>query len=83
MGPQGSGWFQVWPTLRVGAGAGAELPLHGVMCHTVLAKALGALPRWERVLRVSQEAGYNMIHFTPIQVSAAACCHPHNTFTSN
>ncbi|CAG4936346.1 unnamed protein product, partial [Colias eurytheme] len=66
VGPQGSGWFAVSPSLRAG---GAALPLDGVACQTVLAKCLGPLPRWERVLRVAHEAGYNMLHFTPVQVS--------------
>lgn len=62
MGPQGSGWFGVAPTLPNG------VPLDGLMCQTVLTKCLGPLPRWERTLRVAKECGYNMIHFTPIQV---------------
>lgn len=73
VGPQGSGWFSVAPTMRVGgAGAGAEeVPLDALMCQTVLAKCLGPLSRWERVLQVARDAGYNMVHFTPLQVSAA------------
>lgn len=62
MGPQGSGWFSVAPTLLGG------VPLDGLMCQTVLSKCLGPLPRWERTLRVARECGYNMIHFTPVQV---------------
>ncbi|XP_041976010.1 glycogen debranching enzyme isoform X2 [Aricia agestis] len=58
-GPQGSGWFGVAPAL--------PMPLDGVMCQTVLTKCLGPLPRWRNTLRVAHEAGYNMIHFTPIQ----------------
>ncbi|XP_050557040.1 glycogen debranching enzyme isoform X2 [Spodoptera frugiperda] len=72
VGPQGSGWFHVAPTLRVGPGGRDEIPLDGVMCHTVLAKCLGPLPRWEAALRVSREAGYNMLHFTPVQELGAS-----------
>ncbi|KAM3961901.1 glycogen debranching enzyme [Aphomia sociella] len=69
VGPQGSGWFQVPPTLRAG---GRPLPLDGVACQTVLTKCLGALPRWRRALRVAHEAGYNVLHFTPVQRRGAS-----------
>lgn len=72
MGPQGSGWFHVAPTLRAGPGGRDVLPLDGLMCQTVLSKCLGPLPRWESVLRVAREAGYNMIHFTPVQELGAS-----------
>ncbi|CAH2107839.1 unnamed protein product [Euphydryas editha] len=69
VGPQGSGWFHVAPSLAAG---GAPLPLGGVMCQTVLSKCLGPLPRWPRALRVAHEAGFNMLHFTPVQELGAS-----------
>ncbi|RVE40202.1 hypothetical protein evm_015148 [Chilo suppressalis] len=66
IGPQGSGWFQVAPTLRVGRDE--RIPLDGVTSLTVLAKCLGPLPRWESALRPAREAGYNLVHLTPVQV---------------
>lgn len=64
VGPQGSGWFHVAPALPV--------PLDGIACQTVLAKCLGPLSRWPRALRVAREAGYNMLHFTPVQALGAS-----------
>ncbi|XP_075970101.1 glycogen debranching enzyme isoform X2 [Anticarsia gemmatalis] len=72
IGPQGSGWFHVAPTLRAGPGGRDTIPLDGLMCQTVLSKCLGPLPRWESVLRVARESGYNMLHFTPVQELGAS-----------
>lgn len=73
MGPQGSGWFHVEPTLVAG---GERLPLDAVLCLTVLTKCLGPLPRWPRALRLAHEAGYNMLHFTPVQqLGASGSCY--------
>ena len=41
--------------------------LDGICCITHITKLLGPLTEWEGRLRVSYEAAYNMIHFTPIQ----------------
>ena len=41
--------------------------LDGICCITHITKLLGPLTEWEERLKVSKEAAYNMIHFTPIQ----------------
>ncbi|VVC95830.1 unnamed protein product, partial [Leptidea sinapis] len=65
-GGQGSGWFAVTPSLPTGA------PLDALVCQTVLAKCLGPLPRWRSVLEVAHRTGYNLLHFTPLQVLGAS-----------
>lgn len=67
---QGALYVQVEPKIKVGpANAPKDLPLDAIRCQTVLTKCLGPLSTWRNKLLVGKNSGYNMIHFTPIQVS--------------
>lgn len=59
-----SGFILVEPRLTV---RGQSLPLDGIQCQTILSKCLGPFTEWDGIVAVSAAAGYNMVHFTPIQ----------------
>ncbi|VDN45370.1 unnamed protein product [Gongylonema pulchrum] len=57
---------------------GHALPLNAVSCITHITKLLGHLDKWKAKLKVAHKAGYNMIHFTPVQklgISNSRCRH--------
>lgn len=55
---EGSGFFVVDPDLGYSP--------DGISCQTYITKLLGPLTEWKQRLQVAKEAGYNMVHFTPI-----------------
>ena len=56
---EGSGYFVVDPYLGYSPDT--------IACQTYITKLLGPLSEWKLRLLAAKEAGYNMIHFTPIQ----------------
>jgi glycogen debranching enzyme len=70
-----TGAFVVEPTLTLD---GQPVPLDGLAVQTVITRCLGPLDQWYDRLRVTAESGFNMIHFTPIQVCALANHHHHH-----
>jgi glycogen debranching enzyme len=65
----GSLYVLIEPQIKVGpSNDPIILQTDAIRCQTVLAKLLGPLDTWIAKLRVGKESGYNMIHFTPIQV---------------
>ena len=71
------GYVVVDPEITVGR-ANKTLPLDGLQCQSVLTKHLGAIGEWEGRLKVAHISGYNMIHFTPLQVVSlpVSCLEP-------
>lgn len=62
---KGCGYINVDPDLVAG---NEDIPLESLQSVSVLAKCLGPFSSWKSKLQVAKEAGYNMVHFTPIQV---------------
>jgi glycogen debranching enzyme len=64
----GQGYFQIEPELVWPDGSGEILEADCITCQSVLSKSLGELSSWSSRLEVGYHSGYNMIHFTPIQL---------------
>jgi len=58
------GHLLVSPTLRI---RGLPLPLDGINLLTVVPKWMGTISGWFDLLAVSARAGYNVVHFVPMQ----------------
>lgn len=72
------------PKIIVGpSNAPKEIPLDSIRCQTVLAKCMGPLSTWENKLIVAKNSGYNMIHFTPIQVNILYFVHHMGQWVDN
>ena len=56
---EGSGYFVVDPYLGYSPDS--------IACQTYITKLLGPLSEWKQRLMTAKDAGYNMVHFTPIQ----------------
>lgn len=62
--PIGCGYFCVVPEWQI---KDHILSLNGLSIISHLSKLLGPLSEWEDRLHVAKEAGYNVIHLTPVQ----------------
>lgn len=60
----GSGYIHVEPIISLGEEA---IPIECIQSITVLSKCLGHFSTWLDRLAPAYEAGYNMIHFSPVQ----------------
>ncbi|BFZ63502.1 bifunctional 4-alpha-glucanotransferase/amylo-alpha-1,6-glucosidase [Saitoella coloradoensis] len=58
-------YFIVDPALKM---SGEPLPLEAVALQSVIAKWMGPVHEWDARLKAIKEKGYNMIHFTPLQM---------------
>ncbi len=52
----------------MGDGSGEIVEQGSISCQSVLSKSLGPMSEWLSRLEVAYHSGYNMIHFTPIQL---------------
>lgn len=63
-------YIDVAPRLRLD---GRPLPLPALSLFSIISKFIGQYPTdWERHLRGISDRGYNMIHFTPLQVRGSS-----------
>ncbi|ORX48579.1 glycogen debranching enzyme [Hesseltinella vesiculosa] len=51
---------------------GSLLPLDSLMIQSIVPKWMGPMDQWDAFFQASQDAGYNMIHFVPMQQRGAS-----------
>jgi glycogen debranching enzyme len=59
-------YIDVCPNLKIN---GEQLPLNAVAMFSIISKFMGAYPKdWDAHLRGIAQRGYNMVHFTPLNI---------------
>ncbi|KAI8048766.1 glycogen debranching enzyme [Gilbertella persicaria] len=61
------GYFIAEPRIELPRSQGKLLPLDGLMILSMVPKWMGPITQWDSLMKEVEYAGYNMIHFVPLQ----------------